>query len=74
MSTEEERIRQWRAQLAEEADSDDDEGFGMAPPSLGMGIGRLMSCLATRTTTLPRLAPDCRMRKARSSSCSMLRL
>ena len=39
MSTEEERIRQWRAQLAEEADSDDDEGFGMAPPSLGMGIG-----------------------------------
>ena len=39
MSTEAERIRQWRAQLAEEADSDDDEGFGMAPPSLGIGVG-----------------------------------
>ena len=35
---EEERIRQWRAQLAEEADSDDEGGgFGLAPPPGGMG-------------------------------------
>ena len=34
---EEERIRQWRAQLAEEADSDDEGGgFGLAPPPGGM--------------------------------------
>ena len=39
MGTEEEQIRQWRAQLAEEADSDDDGGFGLAPQGLGGNRG-----------------------------------
>ena len=34
---EEERIRQWRAQLAEEDSDDEGGGFGLAPPPGGMG-------------------------------------